>query len=123
MSKKIIAVGATGFALAVGILNTFLNNQEWFRTIDLGEINLVQPDLKPGPWFCYYLGDYLTAHPGEEVVRSHPVQIRTGSFIWATATPEWDRGWFEKRGFEFPAKWMPYGELRGLSMDMNPMGL
>lgn len=117
MSKKIIALGVAGIVLAAGTLKSWLNNQEWFRQIDLGDITLTQPDLKPGAWFCYYLGDYMTQHPGENVVSSSPVELRDGTFMWATNTPEWDRGWFGLRGHEFPNRWMPYNDLAGLPME------
>ncbi|WP_131822701.1 hypothetical protein [Mycobacteroides chelonae] len=83
---------------------------------------LQEPDLTPGAWFCYYLGDYLVAHPNEKTVKSSVVELSTGEFVWATETPEWDRDWFEARGFNFPERWTLYSSLAGLNVEMKGLG-
>lgn len=120
MSKKLGVIAVATMALAAGL--RWLTDHEWFKGIELVGIILTQPDLTPGAWYCYYLGDYMTEHPGVTQVRSPPVELRNGSFIWATETPEWDRGWFEKRGWEFPAQWIPYSQLEGMTIPMHSVG-
>jgi hypothetical protein len=117
-----LAVGGISIAATIYMRRQFLKFGDWFDGIDLSDDDLQQPDLRPGPWYCYYLGDYLTAHPNETVVRSSPLELHDGSFAWATDSPEWDRGWFEKRGFAFPAQWVPYSQLDGLSIEMRSLG-
>ncbi|MBV6360476.1 MULTISPECIES: hypothetical protein [Mycobacteroides] len=80
---------------------------------------LTQPDIRPGAWFCYYLGDFLTAHPEVKSVGSMIVEMSNGEFIWATSTPEWDRDWFESHGWEFPDRWTLYDELPTTGVRMN----
>lgn len=122
MSKIVNTIIGAGFAfVAANFAKRWLPG-DWFQGIELDGINLSPPDLRPGPWYCYYLGDYLTAHPTENVVHSSPLELTTGVFIWATSTPEWDREWFEKRGFEFPAQWIPYSEIEGLAIPMRAIG-
>ncbi|MBN7458613.1 hypothetical protein I3U64_00435 [Mycobacteroides abscessus subsp. abscessus] len=83
---------------------------------------LKEPDLTPGAWLCYYMGDYLFAHPEEKTVRSAVIELSNGEFIWATETPEWDRDWFEDLGFNFPSRWTLYSSLAGTDVQMRGLG-
>lgn len=74
-------------------------------------------DPVPGPWFDEYMEDWRVAHniPKNEIrarQSSGIVKGRNGTFIYATDTPEWDRGWFESRGYHFPARWVTFESLR-----------
>lgn len=83
---------------------------------------LVQPNITPGAWYCYYLGDYLTEHPKESTVQASVVELQDGSFAWATSTPVWDRDWFAQHGWEFPDKWLHYADLAHTDVEMKEMG-
>jgi hypothetical protein len=113
--NKIISTAVAGIAV-VGTL--YMRHQ--FAKNDQRE--LTPPDVRPGAWFCYYLGDFMTAHPGQTVVYSSPLELANGSFAWATNTPEWDRAWFAKHGHSFPAQWVRYDELSGQDVQMVNMG-
>lgn len=68
-------------------------------------------DLAPGPWFQAYLYDWMKAHGTLDPTDATSGIARgaeSGDFIWATATPEWDRDWFHSHGWHFPAKWVPF---------------
>ena len=71
-------------------------------------------DLKPGAWFQVYLCDWMLAHniiDPEHVTSGIARGAESGDYIWATATPEWDNGWFNSHGWRFPQKWVPFHYL------------
>lgn len=72
--------------------------------------------LTPGPWFIQYSEDYAREFniPMEHIYGKITSAIIEGAngYIWATSTPSWDREWFEKRGFDFPRRWVPFEALR-----------
>ena len=112
-----LVYSALGF-LAATVLGHFV--QRWLADHDFN--GLTTPDLRPGPWYCYYMGDYLAAHPEVTAVKSAVVELEDGVFVWATDTPEWDRGWFASRGWEFPDMWIPYDELQNLDWEQKAVG-
>lgn len=68
-------------------------------------------DLQPGPWFKYYLSDWMEDHGVTETENAKSGIVtgaETGDYIWVTDTPEWDREWFNDKGFRFPRKWVPF---------------
>lgn len=71
--------------------------------------------LKPGPWYFNYAADYSANFgiPVHQVINHSAVVGATGGYAWATETPEWDRDWFNRRGYDFPARWLPYEILDG----------
>ena len=74
-------------------------------------IPLIPLDIRPGPWFRSYLSDWMDAHGAvykDHVTSGIVTGELTGEYIWVTATPEWDRDWFNARGFEFPHRWIEY---------------
>lgn len=77
-----------------------------YRSVDevLG-VALQQPDLTPGQWYWDYCADFFAKM---STVPRAAVAQDDGGLLWLTDTPEWDRQWFEARGFEFPARWMPF---------------
>lgn len=75
---------------------------------------LVEFELKPGPWYYRYLADYLDAHEGEQYVHSAVVTLPDGKVVWATNTPEYDQEWFENYGYEFPAQWIVFDSLKNI---------
>lgn len=100
-----------------------MNLLPWLQRVITGSFGVLkEPDLTPGAWLCYYLGDYLVAHPGEKTVKSSVIELASGEFVWATETPEWDRDWFEARGFNFPERWTLYSSLAGLNVEMKGLG-
>lgn len=74
-----------------------------------------EPDIRPGPWFKGYMGDWCAARgvPPERAADyiSSAILEGTHGWIWATATPTWDQEWFNKRGESFPARWVPFHVL------------
>lgn len=114
MSKPLIVVGLAAFILAIGSAAAYA--KKYFRG------GLVEADLTPGAWYCYYLGDHLTDYPDQTVVRSAIVQLPEGDWLWATDTPEWDRTWFAEYGWEFPSKWVPYAALADMNLEMGSVG-
>ncbi|WP_099021238.1 hypothetical protein [Mycolicibacterium palauense] len=107
MVKKLIAT-VLG-AVAAFFAHNFL--RRW--VLDRDHDGLVEIDLKPGAWYCDYMGDYMREF-GEEVnVRTSVAMMPDGEYAWATATPEWDQEWFEAHGWEFPRRWFPYSHLEG----------
>lgn len=71
--------------------------------------------VQPGPWFGKYARDWARARNiREDEVYDHitsAVIDGTNGYIFATETPEWDRGWFNKNGWEFPRRWIPMSAL------------
>jgi hypothetical protein len=108
-------------AVAVGAATVFIAHS-WARR-QMEPVTLTQPDLTPGAWYCYYLGDYLTDFPDEQYTKACPVQWTDGEFVWATDTPEWDRDWFNAHGWEFPARWIPYEQLKSMPVEMQSVGM
>lgn len=79
------------------------------------EFTSLEPfDVQPGPWFQAYLADWMIAHDlsDPDLATSGLARgMTSGDYIWVTETPEWDRGWFNAHGWEFPAKWVPFQYL------------
>lgn len=71
--------------------------------------------LKPGSWWLIYASDYSAYFgiPVDQVIKRSAVIEATHGYVWATETPSWDRDWFNKHGFHFPERWLPYGILDG----------
>lgn len=74
-------------------------------------------EVVPGAWFDEYLEAWRVAHdiPKDEIgarLSSGIVKGRNGTYIFVTDTPEWDRGWFESRGYHFPTRWVTFESLR-----------
>ena len=71
--------------------------------------------LKPGPWWRVYAAEYSQAFgiPIDEVIKHSAIVEGTNGEIWCTRTAEWDKAWFNKRGFLFPRRWIPYERLDG----------
>lgn len=104
MTKKLLYAGAT--VALFGWLGRKRRNQDQIPPDLLAPLN-----IEPGPWFRSYLSDWMTAHgaPYKDNVTSGIVTGEiSGEYIWVTATPEWDRDWFNARGFQFPSKWIEY---------------
>lgn len=71
-------------------------------------------DLKPGVWFQTYLVDWMIAHEVSQradVPSGMAQGALSGAYIWLTATPEWDREWFNAHGWKFPSRWVPFTYL------------
>lgn len=85
------------------------------RQVDQIEIKPLHDfDLAPGPWFQAYLFDWMKAHgtlDPNDATSGIAKGAASGDFIWATATPEWDRDWFHAHGWRFPPKWVPFQYL------------
>lgn len=67
--------------------------------------------VRPGPWFKEYLNDWMEAFDIDDTQRvtsGIATGEISGDYIWVTETPEWDRAWFNERGYRFPRKWVPY---------------
>lgn len=78
------------------------------------DLPLAEFDLRPGPWYQCYLIDWMLAHnvTNPDAATSGIAKgAESGEFIWATATPEWDLGWFNSHGWKFPEKWIPFEYL------------
>lgn len=109
--KKLLHI-AVGAAVANVVANLY---RRWHADRDFD--GLIEPDITPGPWYAYYMGDFMIAHD-TDLVTSAIVELRDGEHIWATQTPEWDRDWFaEHMGWEFPAKWIPFVDLESQDLD------
>lgn len=70
--------------------------------------------LEPGAWFMDYSAEYgrhFNIKP-EEVTKRSAIVEGTQGFVWCTQTPEYDREWFNKRGYDFPNRWLPYAALK-----------
>lgn len=71
--------------------------------------------LKPGPWFMEYASDW-GRHFG---VKQDELNDKitscltegTNGYVFCTETPEWDREWFNKRGWQFPSRWVAFSIL------------
>lgn len=63
-------------------------------------------DEKSGaPWIDEYEKSWRAAYPGYEP-QSCFVRDEKGYWVWVTNTPQFDRGWFDKKGWQFPAAWI-----------------
>jgi hypothetical protein len=71
--------------------------------------------LRPGPWWRSYAADYSKHFgvPIDEVIKYSAIVEGTNGEIWATSTEDWDRDWFNKRGYAFPKRWIRYEILHG----------
>lgn len=112
MSLKRIGHIILGFAFVAAVTNFV---RRWLMGDELEEI-----DLTPGPWFAYYMGDFMLAH-GTTDITSAIVEGRDG-YVWATNTPEWDQYWFEEHGWEFPSRWVTYDSLDGFPLHRIDFG-
>lgn len=108
----------------IGAIATFVavNVAKRYRHL-LRDVGVLQPaQLAPGPWYAYYMGDFMVAFETDNVT-SAIVNMADGGYLWATATPEWDRDWFEEEmGWEFPERWVPYTDLAARDIPINPLG-
>lgn len=99
----VFVVGAVGAVVALAAVNVAL--ERVFADN--------RPEPQPGPWLQEYAKDWLEAHPGQRGVTSgFALGAKSKKPIWATNTPEWDRGWFDKRGWRYPHKWVVYDDLQ-----------
>lgn len=82
---------------------------DWMKRKD--QASLYDFRLEPGPWFKFYLHDWMEAHGvknSDDAMSGIVTGEKTGEYIWVTQTPEWDRKWFNDKGFRFPRKWVPF---------------
>ncbi|MBB5167156.1 hypothetical protein [Mycobacterium sp. AZCC_0083] len=108
-------IGAIAVFVAVNVAKRFAAARDYTN-------HLVKAKVAPGPWFAYYTGDFMIAHE-TDTVTSCLVELRDGTFLWATETPEWDREWFgEHLGWEFPERWVPYSALADYGLEPTEMG-
>lgn len=107
MIKRIFA-GIAG----IMVLISMLRNRTVEDIIDFDGLEDFQP--APGPWFKRYMNDWMEAFdiddPGQ-VTSGIAIGDLTNEYIWATATPEWDRDWFQNCGWNFPARWVHFEVL------------
>lgn len=102
--RRVLTVAAAILAIAAHV-KAKRDDENWL------EIPLMEFDLHPGPWFQCYLIDWMVAHnvtDPDKATSGIAKGAESGDYIWATATPEWDRDWFNSHGWEFPAKWVPF---------------
>lgn len=75
-------------------------------------------DLTPSGWWLDYAKAWGAAHdvPVEVLAAKITSAIVEGTngIIWATETPEWDRDWFNSRGYDFPTRWVPHSSLKNV---------
>ncbi|ATN94017.1 hypothetical protein J4U01_gp054 [Mycobacterium phage Kumao] len=77
-----------------------------------------RPEPEPGPWVRDYMADWVANHGLTIPVPAGWVKGKeSGKWLWATNTPEWDRDWFDKRGWRFPRKWVVYNDLKVYASD------
>lgn len=114
MSKPLIVVGLAAAILAVGAAAAYAK--------DFLTGGLVEADLAPGAWYCYYLGDHMSAFPEQLTVKSAVVQLPDNTWLWATDSPEWDRDWFARYGWEFPTQWVPFEALKDMNVELGSIG-
>lgn len=108
-------IGAVVAFIAVNVA------QRW-RAIQTFDGHLSPAEIAPGPWYAYYMGDYMVAFDTDEI-HSAIVELKDGTYMWATQTPEWDRDWFEEHlGWEFPEKWVPYTDLAAHNLPATELG-
>lgn len=101
-----LASSLTAFWVTLSILRNRTLVEELIVTDTLSDM-----DLKPGAWFEVYLMDWMSAHSvndPDDATSGIAKGADSGDWIWATATPEWDMGWFNSHGWRFPRKWVPF---------------
>lgn len=71
---------------------------------------LQEPDITPGPWYRVYARDFSRHFgiPVNDVIKHTAIVEGTNGYVWATETEEFDLKWFNKHGFAFPSRWVPY---------------
>jgi hypothetical protein len=57
------------------------------------------------PWIDEYEADWRNNFPGYNMASCF-VRDAQGFWVWVTNTPQWDRDWFEKKGWRFPTAWI-----------------
>lgn len=57
------------------------------------------------PWIDEYEADWKKNFPGYNMASCF-VRDAEGFWVWVTNTPQWDRDWFEKKGWRFPTAWI-----------------
>ena len=72
------------------------------------------PDTRPqppindtvgAPWIDAYNHDWKQQFPGYEPISNY-VRDERGFWVWVTNTPQFDRNWFDEKGWQFPAAWI-----------------
>lgn len=64
--------------------------------------------VAPGAWFREYTADFIEHFDITQEEMTSAVIEGTHGYIWTTQTPEWDRDWFERHGYSFPKRWVPF---------------
>jgi hypothetical protein len=103
-------------AVASGLVVASLVRQQ--RQFSFGEVSEFW--LHPGPWFEDYLTTWMIEHGVDDPLDATSgiaIGSESGDYIWATATPDWDRDWFKSRGWSFPRKWVPFHYLHSAEGD------
>lgn len=107
MTRRLRSAVATA-----AILVSLLLRQPRYETHTFFDINALRDfDVRPGSWFKAYLCDWMLAHNvihPDDVTSGIAMGAESGDYIWATATPDWDKGWFNSHGWRFPRKWVPF---------------
>lgn len=119
MIRKFAAAVAAVF-VALSMLRGTKEVEEPFYEMD---DKLREFELLPGDWFKVYLSDWMEAHDIDDQSLATSGIARgdeTNDYIWATATPEWDRDWFNSHGWTFPRKWVPYYFLHVAAVEGGP---
>lgn len=89
---------------------------KWHYVYRFGLFTDPRPQPPVGqPWYGDYKKDWEENFPnvlsqnGSNGCQSAWVRDEKGYWVWITDTPLWDRDWFDKRGWQFPAKWITVG--------------
>lgn len=83
---------------------------KWHYVYRYRVYTLLVPDFRPQPipgaWFADYAKAWQDQYEGFPV-HSTWVRDENGYWVWVTDTPGFDRVWFDKMGWQFPARWIP----------------
>lgn len=72
--------------------------------------------IQGAPWIDEYNKAWLEQFPGYSPISQY-VRDERGFWVWVTNTPQFDRNWFDGKGWQFPAAW-----ITGPSQDFYTVG-
>lgn len=77
-------------------------------------VQYLVPDNRPqppvdervgAPWISEYNAAWVKEYPGYTPASEY-VRDQRGFWVWVTNTPQFDRNWFDEKGWQFPAAWI-----------------